>query len=471
MKRARLLATALSLGACGGETTLLPPQGQILLYIDTDAPLAPAPGSAPDPSLPPPLFDRLRIEVQEPNAPEGEPPLARRDFPLHRGYFDVGPESLGIAPERRRERLEVRARLYRSVNVRAGELAASCTVDVTQELPPIPLEGVVKVLLELSVEDAGTPRTLPQAKPLDAAPSTSQVGTWSGAEQRPCSGEARAGELCVPGGAFWMGDPALRDDSEVADADRERLVVVSPFFIDAHEVTVAELRAHAEEIVRAGAELPPEWSGSSAGISEDDYSTYTPGVSTNDPVDVQGTLPVNGVTWPAAQAYCRALGKELPSEVMFEFLASGRGREQKYVWGNDEPQWCDGSVIAARAGFGAYATFDGTCRPADSIGGPLAMGAGARDRAELPEGQALDLAGNLSEWARDWFNTGDEGVWATTGVLTDPVAESPGAAGNRRTLRGGSWRGRYVQLRAAARLGREPESVNRAVGFRCARRP
>ncbi|RYZ04762.1 MAG: formylglycine-generating enzyme family protein [Myxococcales bacterium] len=470
MKRALSLATAAALVACGGETTL-PPQGQILLYIDTDAPLAPAPGSPAEVGLPPALFDRLRIEVRDQEAPEGSPPLARRDFPLHRGYFQGAPESVGIVPERSGGRLQARARLYRSVNVRAGELAVSSTVDVVQELPPVPAEGIVRVLMELRMEDTGMPRSLPRAEPLDAAPRTSAVGSWSGAAQRPCSGEAGEGELCVPGGAFWMGDPALRDDGEVADAARERLVVVSPFFIDAHEVTVAELRAHADDIASAGAELPPEWSGSSAGISEDDFSTYTPGPSSSDPVDQQSALPVNGVSWHTARAYCRAVGKDLPSEVMFEFLASGRGREQEYVWGNDEPQWCDGSVVAARAGFGAYATFDGTCRPADSIGGPLPMGGGLRDRAQLAQGEVLDLAGNLSEWTLDWFNTENEGVWATSRVLTDPVADERGAAGERRTLRGGSWRGRYVQLRAATRLGREPEMVSRAVGFRCARRP
>ncbi|MDF3066824.1 MAG: serine/threonine kinase [Polyangiaceae bacterium] len=470
MKSGLVSAAALALGACGGETTL-PPQGQILLYIDTDAPLARAPGSAPDQQLPPPLFDRLRIEVRDAAAPEGSPPLARRDFPLHRGYFERGPESVGIVPELGTAPLQARARLYRSTNVRAGEIAVSSTVDVTQDLPPVPAEGLLKVLMELWVDDAGMPRVLPRARPLDATPRESAVGTWRGAIPRPCAEPPGAGELCVPGGAFWMGDPALRDDSEVADADRERLVVVSPFFMDVHEVTVAELRDHAEDILQAGAELPPQWSGSSDGSSEDDYSTYTPGPSTNDEADEQGTLPVNGVSWSAARAYCHAVGKELPSEAMFEFLASGRGLEQEYVWGNDEPQWCDDSVVAARAGFGAYASFDGACRPAGTIGGPLPMGGGKRDRAELEGGEVLDLAGNLSEWTLDFFNTAEEGVWAASGVLTDPVALEPGAAGDRRTLRGGSWRSRYVQLRAAARLGRDPEAVNRAVGFRCARRP
>lgn len=465
----QLLAAALALSGCGGETTL-PPQGQILLYLDTDAPLPRAPGKALDPSMPPPLFDRLRVEVRRADA-EGEgPPVARRDFPLHRGYFDSGPESVGIVPEPGGGELVARVRLYRSVNVRSGEIAASSTVDITQALPPVPAEGVVRVMMTLLVEDTGTPRTLPPAEPLSVAPTQSLVGTWPGAARVACAERPRTGEVCVPGGAFWMGDPALRDDSEVADADREHLVVVSPFFIDAHEVTVAELRAHAEEVQKAGAPLPPEWSGSSAGISENDYSTYTPGPSTNDEADVQGSMPVNGVSWQAAHAYCEAVGKQLPSEAMFEFLASGRGREWKYVWGNDEPDDCAG-VVSGRAGIGPYASYDNSCRPAGSIGGPLPHGAGTRDRVELDGGEVLDLSGNLSEWMLDLFNAQGEGVWASPGILTDPVALEPGAAGERRTLRGGSWRSRYVQLRAAARLGREMEAENRAVGFRCARRP
>ncbi len=469
MKRWLGLPAALWLVGCGGQSTL-PPQGQILLFIDTDAPLPAAPGSAPDDSLPPPLFDRLRIEVRAVDAPEGDAPLARRDFSLHRGLFLNGPESVGIVPEPSEGALTARARLYRSVNVRSGEIAVSSTVDVTQLLPAVATDGVVQAFIELRVDDTGQPKTLGDVPDAVVVPTTSLVGTWPGAERVPCPAPPAKDEVCVPGGAFWMGDPALRDDSEVADAEREHLVVVSPFFIDAHEVTVGEMRERALDLVRAGVRMPPPWSGSSAGISDDDFSTYTPGPSTNDAADVQATFPANAVSWITARAYCDAGGKDLPTEAMFEFLASGRGWEQKYVWGNDEPDACD-DVVAARAGFGAYSTFEGDCRPGGTIGGPLPFGSGKRDRVELKGGVVLDLAGNLSEWTLDWFHTEDEGVWAAPGVLTDPVALEPGAGGDLHTLRGGSWRSRYVQLRAAARLGREPVAENRAVGFRCARRP
>jgi formylglycine-generating enzyme required for sulfatase activity len=270
-----------------------------------------------------------------------------------------------------------------------------------------------------------------------------------------------------------MGDPELRNDAEVEDAEREHLVVVSPFFIDTREVTVGDLRAARDELLSAGQRMPPQWSGSSEGLDEDDYSTFTLAASDQDPFDDHADLPVNAVVWETARAYCLLNGKDLPSEAMFEFLASGRGLEQKYVWGDDAPT-CD-DAVAGRAGFGVYATFDGICRPLGSAGGALPAGAGRSDRIQLggtlDPSPVVDVAGNLSEWMLDWFNTEHEGVWIEPGVLEDPVALDIGSVGARRTVRGGSWRGRYVELRAAARVDRDPAAENRSLGFRCARRP
>jgi formylglycine-generating enzyme required for sulfatase activity len=458
---------------CGAGAAAPSPAGQILLFIDTDAPLPAAPGSSGDVPAPA-LFDHLRVDVSRVDelAASGNAVAVERDFAVHRGLFAAGPISLGIAPPVNEAGYVAHVRLYRGADAEAGVPAPSSSIDTTLPLPLVAEAGVVRLLVTLHVDDTGVFRDEIPTK-IAEAPTSTLVGTWPGAAPVPCAEAAGVNEACVPGGAFWMGDPQLHNETDVEDAEREHLVVVSPFFIDTHEVTVGELREALADLLAAGVALPPPWSGSYEGLDEDDYATFTFGPTDDDSADAQAAMPVNAVVWDTARAYCHARGKELPTEAMFEFLASGRGLEQNYVWGSDPPSCAD--VVAGRAGFGVYATFDGACRPSGSPGGAVPPGAGLRDRVELAAGDdaepVVDLAGNLSEWMLDWFNGEDEGVWLTPGVLYDPVANERGGAGDLRAVRGGSWRGRYVELRAAARVGRDPEANNRSLGFRCARRP
>ena len=94
---------------CGDAApTTLPPEGQILLYVTTDAPLPPPSGKnlVSDPTLcpaqprdAPPLFDTLQVDVYQ---PDGMPcPGCTRRFALDCDTVDSGRASLGIADEKR----------------------------------------------------------------------------------------------------------------------------------------------------------------------------------------------------------------------------------------------------------------------------------------------------------------------------------------------------------------------------------
>lgn len=469
---ARLLCVAAC--ACGGQTAEeLPPIGQIVLHIDTDVPVPAAPGTREAADAPPWLFDRLRIEVlRAGQIVPGAVSLADRDFAVHRGRFAAGPVSVGLVPPTGDATLVARVRLFRADHARGGEPTRSATIEATVALPAVAAEGKIDVHLRLRGDDVGKPRGATTPVPSEGPLGASQVGKWARALPSPCPGTPGPGEVCIPGGAFWMGDPDVRGVPNIADTHEERLVVMPPFYLDQAEVTVAEMRERLPALVSAGAVAPPSWAGDGDPSNLDAFATYTPGPSPADPADARAKLPVNGVVWATARAYCASVGKVLPSEAMFEFVASGRGAERRFPWGDDEPR-CDDAVFA-RAGVGVYFAYSGTCRDPSTIGRPAEPGSALRDRVLVRDGSrqgvVLDLAGNLTEWTGDAWRESTEPPWSTPGYLVDPVAEPSGAEGEVISVRGGSWRGVLAELLAGARSYRDPAIDNRSIGFRCARR-
>ena len=106
---------------------------------------------------------------------------------------------------------------------------------------------------------------LPLDAPVEVSPGpppTDLIGTYPGAQSAPCVGEAREEEACVPGGVSWMGSPRLDVlDAREVDGTTERVVVLSPFFVDRAEVTVTEMRAArvarvVDDPVEAGTSIP-----------------------------------------------------------------------------------------------------------------------------------------------------------------------------------------------------------------------
>ncbi len=147
-------------------------------------------------------------------------------------------------------------------------------------------------------------------------------------------------------------------------------------------------------------------------------------------------LPVVGITWSEARAFCRWAGKRLPTEDEWEFAASAGDQKRAYPWGR--------KFVGRNAVFGL--------RP-DS-GGPKAVG-------RRPSGASLygveDMAGNVWEWVEDSYRI-------------EPGRSAPVVRGGKvyRTLRGGSWvNGRWA-LSVTSRTGDLPGRRLPVYGFRCA---
>jgi formylglycine-generating enzyme required for sulfatase activity len=451
MRRAAVVVLALVQSACA-------PSSEVLLHIDTDAPVRP---SIADETRPPWLFDRLRIDVLR----DGQPltPPEARDFALTDAQFQAGQVSIGVAPVPGETGVTVRVRLYRSGRIADGAPRPSSTLDTTVALPAIGANDRIDVTVRLRTDDVGLPQG-PLAAEL-GLPGPSRVGTWPSAAIVPCHDQPAANEVCVPGGAYWMGDPLLGNLGGGLNADRERLVVLSPFFLDAHEVTVRDYRAIAGPL---GSANPPDHPNPGNSLSD----PFTWCTWSDTPLDRE-ELPLNCLLHSTALDYCQFKSQTLPSEAQLEFAASGRGRELGHVWGGDDPTCAD--TIFGRGGVGLFNGLDNECRPANTIGLPAPPGSGARDRVRMPGAtqDLVDLAGNMGEWARDKWSRQDEAFWSAGGVFRDPVAtlDSPadGEDGGTYAARGGDFVSLPIELRASFRGFLNDNQISPTTGFRCAR--
>jgi formylglycine-generating enzyme required for sulfatase activity len=176
-------------------------------------------------------------------------------------------------------------------------------------------------------------------------------------------------------------------------------------------------------------------------VSNEEYRRFDPYHDPNAPTD----HPVRDVDWYEATAYCAWLGGSLPTEAQWEFAARGaEGRE--YPWGDDPP-------TPERANYSETASSSGV------------EAVGSHPKGATPEG-VQDLAGNVSEWCRDWYGPySEEGAGSSAGgVVVDP----PGAReGPFRVLRGGAFGFDPGHLRAASRFSYHPEDEGGGVGLRC----
>ncbi len=212
-----------------------------------------------------------------------------------------------------------------------------------------------------------------------------------------------------------------------------RAVALATFHLDETEVTVRAYRA----CVGAGAcaEAGRERGCNAATPNSEDH-------------------PIDCVRHLDAEAFCKWIGRRLPSEDEWELAA--RGEEGRvYPWGADEPD-------VARANFADRSLVDwrkeeGLPEPktllATSDGWPNTAAVGSFAAGRSKEG-ALDLAGNVREWT------------------ASPACGPRGSACvvDRFVVRGGGFlTARAEEARAAHRESLAPATRAEDLGFRCAR--
>ena len=239
------------------------------------------------------------------------------------------------------------------------------------------------------------------------APDYTQLYIGGGPAQTPGLASTTPGDLgemvFVPGGKFLMGTDEL---ASAGDEDERPLheVEIADFYIDKYPVTN---RQYYQFVLSDGYKPQGNW-----------QKYFEPGTA---------DMPVRGVSWDDANAYCRWAGKRLPTEAEWEKAARGEdGR--LYPWGDE---WSSDIL------------------PRGALNYRLVL----NQKVASPYG-ALAMVGVLWQWTAS--------AWAA-------YPYDPEATGSVKVLRGGAYSNGRNIIRCANRYPEESSVGFNTFTFRCAR--
>lgn len=230
-----------------------------------------------------------------------------------------------------------------------------------------------------------------------------------------------AGMVYIPAGEFIRGQ-AEGDPLGFVWATPRSKVSLTAYYIDRHEVTNAEYKRFVDA---TGRSVPyDEKYGTFYNWEEGKYLRNF------------DDHPVVLVDWNDAAAYCKWVGKRLPTEAEWEKAARGTdGR--LWPWGNE---------------------FDRFKANTRDFGVEMTMPAGSFLDGASPYG-VMDMAGSVFEWVEDWY-------------MAYPGSKRihPDYGERYKVTRGGAWTSRADPYAyTMSRTAQPPDYKHRSIGFRCAK--
>ena len=238
----------------------------------------------------------------------------------------------------------------------------------------------------------------------------------------------------IPAGEFLMGSSKKVDRMAYPPEMPQRKVYLDAYEIDKYEVTTVQFLRF---VLATGRPPLLDWRYDGGNFQESMVSH-----------------PVMHVSWYDAEAYCKWVGKRLPTSAEWEKAARGEdGRV--YPWGNQP-------AGLSRANFGRTG-LSGPVRdrPERLMLYPPIISVDKYENAVSPYG-VFQMAGNVAEWTADWY---DANYYKTA---PDRNPKGPDT-GTQKAFRGGGWIDSVPSVRPAQRNGTDPNTKMNWLGFRCAR--
>jgi len=174
------------------------------------------------------------------------------------------------------------------------------------------------------------------------------------------------------------------------------------------------------------------------------------------PIWNQENHPVVNVNWKEANAYAEWVGKRLPTEAEWEYVASGGSEDYEFVYQNSQQYGknyeniADESMRRVKYHFPVVSGYD------DGYVYTSPAGLFAPNRFGIH-----DLNGNVLEWCSDWY---DEKY--INEELTNPMGPSDG---RYKVIRGASWNRSGSYMRTSYRTFYSTTVRFEFLGFRCAK--
>lgn len=320
--------------------------------------------------------------------------------------------------------------------------------------------------------------------------------------EKPGAIETPVGMVWIPGGTFIQG--AVANDSMAMNNEKPAQgVALDGFFMDKTEVTnakfiefvdetgyvtIAERTIDWEEMKK---QLPPGTPRPADSILQPgslifkktrksvpnlyDYSqwwNWAIGASWKHPegpgssIEGKENYPVVHIAYHDAIAYCDWAGRRLPTEAEWEYAARGGQKDAIFTWGSDFQKLSEMTN-----------SWEGEFPTSNTVADGFEGKAPVQSYPPNPYG-LYDMAGNVWEYTRDWYNTNYYNETSYKAIVKNPQgaleAYNPNAMAPEKVIKGGSYlcNASYcASFRISARMANALDSFQEHLGFRTVATP